>query len=234
MEKFNYTQSLRNEQLIAVYGPRRSGTNYLAELLLVNTQYVIANFDATPAPRISGNPRSRMLYASNGSKHDLSDRRPEEKYPPDAVHLFVFKPLLSWIFSRVAYHRRRVALPSSEVKGFARKAVQAEYLSMLSALTAHVDGPLKGCAMALINYDELSLASLGRLLDRLGLRYQMPLIDVIAEAAPGGSLGHRFQPKRPEQLVPELELHADLFAICTEALNGGDERVLRFYERIFE
>ena len=65
-----------------VLGPRRSGTNYLSELILRNTysdSYKIANLDDSKSPS-SKNERIISLYNILGSKHSLTDVPIEKKY----------------------------------------------------------------------------------------------------------------------------------------------------------
>ena len=219
--------------VLAVYGPRRSGTNYLSNLLLVNTRYPVALLDSKPGRHATNNPRYRLLFAAHGSKHTLTDRPPEEKYPFGAVCIFIFKPILSWVFSRVAYQRTHNALPAAALPNFVRRVIQSEYLAMLSSLADHLEGPLKNARVGLVNYETMGLDNFGGLLGQLGLEHESVIKGIQAEARPGGGAGKRFVQKGAEQLVPETELHAELLDLCAQALEASDARVLGLYERIF-
>ena len=219
--------------VLAVFGPRRSGTNFIANLLLINTVHPVANFDERPAQRLKSNSRIKFLNSTYGSKHNLSDRDQAEKYPPDAVYVFVFKPIFSWALSRVAYRRSlAAALPAAKVLDFVRRVVDSEYLSMLRTLVNHLGGPLKDARVALVNYELTGLDSLESLFRRLGLEHQTPIQGIAVEMRPGGGTGQRFVRKGPEQLVPETDLHAGILEICAQALKASDPCVLGLYDQI--
>ena len=66
---------LNTSMYFVVLGPRRSGTNYLSELILRNTSadsYKIANLDNSES-FINKNERIINLYNILGSKHSLTD-----------------------------------------------------------------------------------------------------------------------------------------------------------------
>ena len=73
-----------------VFGPPRSGTNYLSELILLNTPGPypkIANLDKAPA--IPRSTRVDFLHKSMGSKHFLRDKRLELKFLKDNINIFI-------------------------------------------------------------------------------------------------------------------------------------------------
>lgn len=220
--------------VLAVYGARRSGANYLTNLLLLNTSHPVAILDAKPAQRIIKNPSAKLLLAEHGSKHDLLDRPSAQKYPVDGVCLFVFRPIFSWVLSRVAYQRTHAALSAAALPDYVRRVVQSEYLSMLSSLADHLEGPLKDARVAIVNYDSMGLDNFGTLLDRLGLEHQTPIEGITAELKPGGGTGGRYVRKGAEQLVPETDLHAEILGLCAQALKAAGPRIQTLYERIFD
>jgi len=219
--------------VLAVYGPRRSGMNYVSSMLLANTAYAVANFDEKPARRIVENPSSRLLFELHGSKSDLLDRPAELKYPKGASCVFVFRPLFSWIFSRVAYHRTYAVLPALGIASLVRRVIKTEYLLMLRTLTDHLEGPLKQVPVALVNFESLLSSGFGPWFDHVGLGHQTPLQVIQNEVTAGGGMGRLYQRKGPEQLVPETGLHAEILDICAEALAGCDVRTLDLYDKIF-
>lgn len=219
--------------VVAVYGPRRSGTNYLANLILVNTPCPVALLDAKPGRRAINYPRYRWLFGAHGSKHTLLDRPPGQKYPSGAVCIFVFKPILSWVFSRVAYQRTHTALAAAALPSFVRRVIQSEYLAMLTGLADHLEGPLKDVRVALVNYETMGLDGFERLLTQLGLEHETPIKGFEAEAKPGGGAGEAYVRKGAQQLVPETALHAEILDLCAQALKSSDPRILGLYERIF-
>ena len=220
--------------VLAVYGARRSGANYITNMLLLNTTHPVAILDAKPAQRIANNPNARLLLSAHGSKHDLSDRPPVEKYPADGVSIFVFRPIFSWVLSRVAYQRTHSALPAAAVPDYVRRVLQAEYLSMLTNLADHLEGALKDARIALVNYENLGLDTFEALLSRLGLVHKSPIEGIKAELKPGGGLSGRYVRKAAEQLVPETHLYAEIMALCAKALEASGPRIQALYERIFD
>ena len=91
-----------------VLGPRRSGTNYLSELILRNTNsdsYKIANLD-NPESFINQNERITNLYHVLGSKHSLTDVPIEKKISPDNINICIVRRDFSlWINSIIRYKR---------------------------------------------------------------------------------------------------------------------------------
>ncbi len=221
------------QPLLAIYGARGSGLDYMSGLLLANAVCRVANFDKNPAARVLANPLSVPLYAAHGSKHSLLDRAPDDKYPRDAICVFVFKPIFSWVASRLAYHRSSTKLPLAELPDFVRQVIAAEYLPMLGTLADHLEGALKDQRVSLVNFDAVVPSGLEGWLAGLGLACDMPLQGVHDELKAGGGLGRGYWSKGPEKLVPESDLHADLLNICAQALGGVDGRILELYEQIF-
>lgn len=92
-----------------VLGPRRSGTNYLSELILCNTysdSYKIANLDSNV---ISRNLDERIIKLNHilGSKHSLTDVPIEKKISPDNINIFIARRDFSlWVNSVVNYKRK--------------------------------------------------------------------------------------------------------------------------------
>ena len=91
-----------------VLGPRRSGTNYLSELILRNTysdSYKIANLDNSKSPS-NKNERIISLYNILGSKHSLTDVPIEKKISPENINIFIARRDFSlWINSIVRYKK---------------------------------------------------------------------------------------------------------------------------------
>ena len=92
-----------------VLGPRRSGTNYLSELILRNTysdSYKIANLDSNEISKNS-NERIIKLHHILGSKHSLTDVPIEKKISPDNINIFIARRDFSlWVNSIVNYKRK--------------------------------------------------------------------------------------------------------------------------------
>ncbi len=92
-----------------VLGPRRSGTNYLSELILCNTysdSYKIANLDSQ---EISRNLNDRIIKLNHilGSKHSLIDVPIEKKISPDNINIFIARRDFSlWVNSIVNYKKK--------------------------------------------------------------------------------------------------------------------------------
>ena len=92
-----------------VLGPRRSGTNYLSELILRNTypdSFKIANLDKK---EISTNSNKRIIKLNHvlGSKHSLTDIPIEKKISPDNKNIFIARRDFSlWVNSIVNYKKK--------------------------------------------------------------------------------------------------------------------------------
>ncbi|MDH4390035.1 MAG: exostosin family protein [Aquabacterium sp.] len=219
--------------VISVYGPRRSGVKVISKFLLSGAKHPIANFDENPGHYIADHPSSLLLFPLCGSKHSLSDRPLEKKYLPGSIYIFAFKPLASWVYSRVAHQRTYADVPASEISDFVRRIIEVEYLSMLDSLVVHLDGPLSCARVFLVNFDAIAADGFESLLDRLGLDHQAPIEGIREPTMATGASSARYKQRCPEELVPETYLHAEILDICAKALAGCKASTMSLYGRIF-
>lgn len=91
-----------------IMGPRRSGTNYLAELIYRNTPLTspkIANLDKEPSKSLDME-RFVHAYHTFGSKHQLNDRRVDTKFAKENINIFVARiDFCLWVNSITRYTR---------------------------------------------------------------------------------------------------------------------------------
>ena len=166
-----------------VLGPRRSGTNYLSELILSNTysdSYKIANLDSQEISRDS-NDRIIKLYDSLGSKHSLTDVPIEKKISPDNINIFIARRDFSlWVNSIVNYKRKFI-----ENFIFNEKELDLlfnQYLEYFEVLN-HSANPSN---YIIIFHEDLSSKTLYKIANKLNFKIKKNLKEINYKISPGG------------------------------------------------
>lgn len=214
-----------------VYGPRRSGTNYLNYLLLYNTDYLIASLDKSPSLLSKSNARILTVNHVFGSKHDLDDVDHVFKFPVTGFYFFIFRPIEDWIFSRINYQKRFSAIGVAEIPDFARMVIHKEYFDFLSSLRKKIELNLFNDRFLIINYKTLSPENLLVRLNNKRLSCCSESIDCLRETAPGGGLGGAYVRERN---VPPSSENRYISNVTSSEFLKLDLLDRVFYDSIFD
>lgn len=179
-------------QKVAIFGPRRAGTNYLQHLVLLNTLNLeVLHLDATT--RDHG---CRLLvngFEEYGSKHSLGDRPISQKLNERNINLVIVKrDIKSWLYSRYAYNRSFCANEFRLDSKVLAKWINNEYLQFMQDLA--VANPE---SYVLLTYEDLSIDGIREILASKGViltRY--PLEMKITATPGGGNSGRKYLPRR--------------------------------------
>lgn len=184
---------IHNEDLrgIAVFGPRRCGTNYLQQSSLLNTLncYTI-HMDATARDH-----NCRLFvngYSEYGSKHSFRDKPIRHKLRKENVNLVIIKrDMRAWLYSRYAYQLGFCKPDFLLCKDTIDKWIQREYIEFLEDLSMV---PIGLCHIFI--YEDMTIDSLRGVLFESGLLITRYPLEVSYATAPGGgSNGKRFKPR---------------------------------------
>ena len=178
-------------QTIAVYGPRRTGTNYIQQLSLLNTLNCQSlNLDASQR-----NHNCRLLvngYSEYGSKHSLRDREIQTKISAGNINIVILKKNIRlWLYSRLSYQQTFCSDRFRLTPDVLRKWVNAEYVDFLQDLSKADPEHYR-----LIFYEDLSVATLRSILKGSGALLTRYPVELESTATPGGgNNGRKFQPR---------------------------------------
>ncbi len=170
-------------RVLCVFGPRRSGTNYLSDLLALNTeksQFLIANLDKNPSALVKQSNRNINLHHILGSKHRFSDVPIEQKLKPDNINLVVVRTDLAvWINSVSRYIKTFDR--SFEVNESTIGSLIDEYRSYLVALMTSSKTSFK-----LVFYEQISHLLLKNIAANFSFELNDKFKDINYKAMPGG------------------------------------------------
>jgi hypothetical protein len=176
---------------LVIFGPRRSGTNYLQQIALLNTLNCFSiNMDATFREH-----QCRLLisgYSEYGSKHSLRDKALSSKLRAENINLVVIRrDIRAWLYSRYAYQLRfckpDFALTAEVIDGW----IQREYMEFLGDLCSAPTG-----IYHLFIYEDLDVDLLRSVLLERGLIITRFPIELTSSTIPGGGTsGKRFKPR---------------------------------------
>lgn len=220
-------------EMLFVYGPRRSGTNYLNQLLLQNTAYTIASLDKKPSAMSLVNPRISIGSEIFGSKHSLDDVEYLAKFPHYGFYFFVFKPVEEWIFSRINYQKRMNLYHDAEYKFFVNKVMHDEYFSFLKSLRLKINDSVFHERFLIFDYNRLTPSYLIHSLQNKGLRCAAEGLDCLREATPGGGLGAVFDREYSHALHSGGEYYNEIFLLAKSSIHNLEALDADFYRRIF-
>jgi len=179
---------------IAIYGPRRTGTNYLQQLVLLNT----LNCQALQLDAVHRNHHCRLLingFPEYGSKHSLRDRGIHDKIKVGNINLVILKrDIKAWLNSRLSY-QKVLAGESFEISSnLIYKWMKTEYVEFLQDLSRASSNTYR-----LIFYEDLSLKNLRNLLEEMGGVLTRFEVELDSEATPGGgNTGKTYRPRKIE------------------------------------
>mgnify|MGYP001362676906 CR=1 FL=1 len=166
-----------------VLGPRRSGTNYLSELILCNTNsdsYKIANLDSK---EISRNLNERIIKLNHilGSKHSLTDVPIEKKISPDNINIFIARRDFSlWVNSIANYKRKFI-----ENFIFNEKELDFlfnQYLDYFKVLNDFANSS----NYIVIFHEDLSSKKLYKIAEKLNFQIKKNIKEINYKISPGG------------------------------------------------
>ena len=166
-----------------VLGPRRSGTNYLSELILCNTysnSYKIANLDSK---EISRNLNERIIKLNHilGSKHSLTDVPIEKKISSDNINIFIARrDFALWINSIVNYKRKFI-----ENFIFNEKELDNlfnQYLDYFKILNDFA----KPSNYIVIFHEDLSSKTFYKIAEKLNFKIKKNIKEINHKISPGG------------------------------------------------
>ena len=177
----------------AVYGPRRSGTNYLQKLILLNTlnlQFLCLdkNFNDQQC-KLVVNAFDRL-----GSKHSMLDKKVVDKLNGSHINFVIAKSnLKEWVYSRCAY--QKTFQPDFTVSEEALyKWITKEYLDFLDLISKNNNG----CNLIFFKHEELSADLLRKnllLFENKIILTKFP-VDITATMGPSGSISNKQYVKR--------------------------------------
>ena len=149
--------SIKDIDLInfAVFGPRRSGTNYLQKLILLNT----LNMRFLCLDKKYNDQNCKLIlhaYSELGSKHSMNDIDISHKFGGDHCNIVIIKSdLKKWLYSRVAYQKtfnQEFVVSDKALHRF----IEQEYLKFMQLICDH----RVKYNILFLKYEELSVASL--------------------------------------------------------------------------
>lgn len=174
-----------------VFGPRRSGTNYLDKLILLNTLNVrTINLDKS-LPQVECRLVISNGFPIYGSKHDLSDKTHEKKFIDENINVIIMKSSIrDWLQSRISYQRSFA--PSFPITVAACQALFLnEYVGFLRDLKSYPKSLYK-----FFFYESLNLKELREFLEsKECLLTQFP-VDLATAALPGGGISNKAYQKK--------------------------------------
>ena len=169
-----------------ILGPRRSGTNYLSELILHNTysdSYKIANLDKSEITKNS-NQRIKKLHHILGSKHSLTDIPIERKISADNINIFIARRDFSlWINSMINYKKKFV---SDYI--FDEKELDIwfnHYLNYFKVLN-DLANPSN---YIIIFHEDLSSKTFYKVAEKLNFKIKKNIKEINYKISPGGYIG---------------------------------------------
>ena len=166
-----------------ILGPRRSGTNYLSELILCNTysnSYKIANLDSKEN---SSNLNNRIIKLNHilGSKHSLTDVPIEKKISPDNINIFIARRDFSlWVNSIANYKRKFI-----ENFIFNEKELDFlfnQYLDYFKVLNDFANSS----NYIVIFHEDLSSKKLYKIAEKLNFQIKKNIKEINYKISPGG------------------------------------------------
>ena len=175
-----------------VFGPPRSGTNYLSELLLLNTPGPyprIANLDKTPA--IARSKKVDFLHKSMGSKHNFKDKRLEVKFSKNNINIFIARSDFAlWVNSYGSFVSNwdKNFLQNED---FVRKSYERyiNYFNFLSEKQKQVN-----CGVIFL--ENLDKDFLNVIAQKMNFKLNEKLVNVSYEINPGQSKGREYIKKK--------------------------------------
>lgn len=177
---------------IAIFGPRRSGTNYLQQISLLNTLNCYSiHMDASDRSR-----KCRLLingYAEYGSKHSMRDRPITTKIRPENLNLIIIKSnIRSWLYSRLAY---QLVFSKPDFKfhhDVIDKWIRREILEFLGDLNKASSG-----SFYVLEYESLTVEKVRTLLSQHDLLITRFPVDHAYATSPGGGTSDKiFKPRK--------------------------------------
>ena len=178
------------DNYFVVFGPERSGTNYLSELLLINTpgEYPrIANLDRVPNPNLNFKERVDLVHNILGSKHKLGDKPLEIKFSENNINIFLARSYFSlWVNSLARY--RSTYVNNFEVNESFVRTCHKQYLNYFNFLSNN-HKKIKCGVVFLENLNKNSLKVISR---KMNFLINQELVDVPYRMNPGGSKGKKY------------------------------------------
>ena len=169
-----------------VLGPRRSGTNYLSELILCNTysdSYKIANLDSN---QINRNSNERIIKLNHilGSKHSLTDVPIEKKISPHNINIFIARRDFSlWVNSIVNYKRKFIEnFIFNEIE---LNVLFNQYLDYFKVLNKFANPS----NYIIIFHEDLSSKTFYKIAEKLNFKIKKNIKEINYKISPGGYIG---------------------------------------------
>jgi len=177
----------------AVYGPRRSGTNYLQKIILLNT----LNLQFLCLDKNFNDQQCKLVvngFDSLGSKHSMSDKKAADKLNGSHINFVIAKSnLKEWMYSRCAY--QKTFQPNFIVSEEAiYKWIAKEYLDFLDQISKN----MHNCNLIFFKHEVLTADLLRRKLlsfDKRIILTKFP-VDITTIMGPSGSITNKQYVKR--------------------------------------
>ena len=172
------------ERYIVIYGPRRSGTNYLSELFFMNLSSSgpkLVNLDNVPNEKTLKEKNILNLVDKYGSKHDLEDRDINQKFLNENINLFIARGDFStWVnsLSRYISSFNEKFIPNED---FVLKA-HRQYIRYFKFLSDNS----KNINCSIIFYEKLSLDLLQKIANKNNFQLKQKLVNVSTRMFPSG------------------------------------------------
>jgi hypothetical protein len=163
-----------------VFGPRRTGTNYLQNLLLLNSLNLYC-YKLEP-----GDSDYRMIingYSVYGHKHSLVDVPLTQKLVSENINFVVFKRNLKcWLYSRIAF----VKISNPDFRAtyeWLESIVKNEIVDYLGALSS-----VDSSKYHLVAYEDIDIPSIRELLEKEGVILTQFTQSLNYTTVPGGKI----------------------------------------------
>ena len=173
-----------------IFGPERSGTNYLSELLLMNTpgEYPrIANLDRAPNHNINSKKRVDLVHNKLGSKHKLEDKPLETKFSKNNINIFLARSDFTlWVNSLARY--RGTYDKNFEVNESFVKSCHKRYIDYFNFLSVNH----KSINCGIVFLENLNKNILKVIAQKMQFLLNKDLVDIGYRMNPGGSKGRKY------------------------------------------
>jgi hypothetical protein len=198
------------QEYISVFGPRRTGTNYIENLFLLNSGHFVTDLNRESSKIIRDNTRRPNRFEEIGSKHDANAINTAIK---DRHKVYVvYRNPLDWLNARLRYQEEFMGDIWHIDRDLIKKVLEKEYINFYKT--------------ALRNYDKAVFLSYDYTLSNITYFYSKAYSDIDCEDGlvkqpqneilPGGSIGKKYSKRSPSTEIVKL-FNEDLSYIKNDA-----------------
>lgn len=185
----------KENDLIVVLGPRRSGTNYLETLLEKNLSCRVANINSVDSLKRQSRPH---LYHSLGGKHDIGIDTIKRINLEGGLVIAQSRNPIDWIISRSKYYlRMSPENQEHDIPAKIPKWVREEYNKFFEI----VRSTKSEARSILLKYEDTATnpsSAIQKISEELLIqKRQAEVIKIDKEMAPGGNPSGQFKVKNP-------------------------------------